>query len=321
MATASYEARAFGIGSAMSCGGGTAPLPAGGVRAAGPRALPRAIAGGLGARRPASARASSRSGSTRATSISRRWSATRRRARCSARSRLPCAEATGLGCSLGAGGSKTVAKIASDRRQARRHRRRRAGRGGGLPRTAAAPAAARRRTEGGRAAPRGRAASASAISPGSTRPPWRVHARRERRARSSSAVRAAIDPIGPVVTEPQEPVTICVRGDLRAATSSIPTACRRRARAARRARVEPARALRLSRAHRHGKLRYPDFALVTRARTLDGAVEARPTCAALVRAARAGALDDRPAPVRLLGVGTGKLARDPELQLRLPLGS
>jgi hypothetical protein len=31
------------------------------------------------------------------------------------------------------------------------------------------------------------------------------------------------------------------------------------------------------------------------------------------------ALADRPAPVRLLGVGAGKLARDVELQLQLPL--
>ena len=67
------------------------------------------------------------------------------------------------------------------------------------------------------------------------------------------------------------------------------------------------------------KLRYPDFAIVTRARTLEGPVE---SAAALTRIAGElleRALAERPAPVRLLGVGTGKLARDLELQLRLPL--
>jgi DNA polymerase-4 len=67
------------------------------------------------------------------------------------------------------------------------------------------------------------------------------------------------------------------------------------------------------------KLRYPDFAIVTRARTLDGAVESAAELTRIAAELLDKALADRPAPVRLLGVGTGKLARDPELQLQLPL--
>ena len=44
VATANYSARAFGIHSAMSRGRGVAPLPAGGVRASTPLALPRVLA-------------------------------------------------------------------------------------------------------------------------------------------------------------------------------------------------------------------------------------------------------------------------------------
>jgi DNA polymerase IV len=67
------------------------------------------------------------------------------------------------------------------------------------------------------------------------------------------------------------------------------------------------------------KLRYPDFAIATRARTLEGAVESASELTRIAGELLDKALADRPAPVRLLGVGTGKLARDPELQLTLPL--
>jgi DNA polymerase-4 len=67
------------------------------------------------------------------------------------------------------------------------------------------------------------------------------------------------------------------------------------------------------------KLRYPDFAIATRARTLEGTVESAAQLTRVASELLDKALVDRPAPIRLLGVGTGKLARDPELQLELPL--
>ena len=294
VATASYEARAFGIGSGDELGGGAAPLPAGGLRPARPRALPRALAGGVGARAGSSARASSRSASTRAISISRRWCRTTLRARCSVHCRRRCGRPTGLGCSLGAGGSKTVAKIASDRRKpggivvvppgrdARSSHRCRCG---------CCPASGRRR--GGAPASRGLR---------DDRRSRRARLARARRCcsparwgRGSSDGRRAIDE-RPVVVEPQEPVTISCEETFE------------------RDLVEPrahARELELLAERVWGrlehydyrartvtvKLRYPDFAIATRARTIEAPVESAAELTRIaVRAARPGAR--RPAGAR-----------------------
>ena len=226
-------------------------------------------------------------------------------------------EATGLGCSLGAGGSKTVAKIASDRRKP-----------GGIVVVAPggdaaflAPLPLRLLPGvGPKAAERLRAAGCERIGDlagldATTLAftlPGKVGEELQRRARG-------IDD-RPVVTEPQEPVTISceetferdlvdperMRGELELLAERVWSRLERYDYRARTVTV---------------KLRYPDFAIVTRARTLDGAVESAADLTRLSFELLEKALSDRPAPVRLLGVGTGKLTRDPELQLQLPLGS
>ena len=66
------------------------------------------------------------------------------------------------------------------------------------------------------------------------------------------------------------------------------------------------------------KLRYSDFAIVTRSRTLRRARRERELrSSSLAVELLDKALADRRAPVRLLGVYAGKLAR--EAQLELPL--
>ncbi len=80
-----------------------------------------------------------------------------------------------------------------------------------------------------------------------------------------------------------------------------------------------------ARIERHGfaartvttKLRYSDFAIVTRSRTLQAPVASGAALASLAVELLEKALADRRAPVRLLGVYVGKLAR--EAQLELPL--
>ena len=80
-----------------------------------------------------------------------------------------------------------------------------------------------------------------------------------------------------------------------------------------------------ARVERHGfaartvttKLRYSDFAIVTRSRTLPAPVASSDALGTLAVELLEKALADRRAPVRLLGVYVGKLAR--EAQLELPL--
>jgi len=80
-----------------------------------------------------------------------------------------------------------------------------------------------------------------------------------------------------------------------------------------------------ARVERHGsaartvttKLRYDDFAIVTRSRTLGAPVASAGALSSLAVELLEKALADRRAPVRLLGVSVGKLAR--EAQLELPL--
>jgi DNA polymerase-4 len=224
-------------------------------------------------------------------------------------------EATGLGCSLGAGGSKTVAKIASDRRKP-----------GGIVVVAPGGDAAFLASlplrllpgVGPKAADRLRAAGCEQIGDLAALDattlaftlPGKVGEELQRRARG-------IDE-RPVVTEPQEPVTVSceetferdlldparMRSELELLAERVWTRLERHDYRARTVTV---------------KLRYPDFAIATRARTLDGAVESAAELTRLSFELLEKALADRPAPVRLLGVGTGKLTRDPELQLQLPL--
>jgi DNA polymerase-4 len=224
-------------------------------------------------------------------------------------------EATGLGCSLGAGGSKTVAKIASDRRKP-----------GGIVVVApggdaaflaplplrllpgVGPKAAERLGAAG-CERIGDLAGLDAATLAFTLP-GKVGEELQRRARG-------IDE-RPVVIEPQEPVTISceetferdlvdhahMRGELELLAERVWSRLERYDYRARTVTV---------------KLRYPDFAIVTRARTLDGAVESAAELTRISFELLEKALSDRAAPVRLLGVGTGKLTRDPELQLQLPL--
>jgi DNA polymerase-4 len=80
-----------------------------------------------------------------------------------------------------------------------------------------------------------------------------------------------------------------------------------------------------ARSERHGfvartvttKLRYSDFAIVTRSRTLPAPVASADVLGTLAVELLERALATRRAPVRLLGVYVGKLAR--EAQLELPL--
>jgi DNA polymerase-4 len=65
------------------------------------------------------------------------------------------------------------------------------------------------------------------------------------------------------------------------------------------------------------KLRYSDFAIVTRSRTLLAPVATADALVALAIELLEKALADRREPVRLLGVYVGKLAREAQLQLPL----
>jgi DNA polymerase-4 len=80
-----------------------------------------------------------------------------------------------------------------------------------------------------------------------------------------------------------------------------------------------------ARIERHGfaartvttKLRYSDFAIVTRSRTLPAPVASADVLSNLAVELLERALATRRAPVRLLGVYVGKLARDAQLELPL----
>jgi DNA polymerase-4 len=226
-------------------------------------------------------------------------------------------EATGLGCSLGAAGSKTVAKIASDRRKP----------GGvvvvppGEDRAFLAPLALRLLPGvGPRADERLRAAGCATIGDLAELDapqlaavlPGKVGEELQRRARG-------IDE-RPVVIEPAEPVSISceetfardlvdperMRAELDVLSERVWSRLERYDYRARTVTV---------------KLRYPDFAIATRARTLEASLGSGDELARIAFELLERALGDRPAPVRLLGVGTAKLTRDVELpaQLRLPL--
>ncbi len=222
-------------------------------------------------------------------------------------------DATGLSCSLGCGTGKTVAKIASDHRKP-----------GGIV-----------------VVPHGREAAFLAPLPLRALPG--VGPRGEQRllaagiasigdlARQDDAALAAlgmgkvgrdlrerargVDP-RPVVVEASDPVTIgeetTFEHDLLDALAMT-------------AELVPIAENVFARVERHGfaartvttKLRYDDFAIVTRSRTLAAPVGTAEALSGLAVELLEKALRDRHAPVRLLGVYVGKLAR--EAQLELPL--
>jgi DNA polymerase-4 len=224
-------------------------------------------------------------------------------------------EATGLTCSLGAGGSKTVAKIASDRRKP-----------GGIvvvPRGGDAAFLAPLPLRllpgvGPKAAERLRAAGCEKIGELAVLDPARLAMVLPGKVGEGLQLRARAIDERPVVVEPGEPVTISCEETFERDLLERDRMGSELALLAERVwgRLERydyrARTVTV-------KLRYPDFAIVTRARTLEAAVESAAELMHIAGELLDKALADRPAPVRLLGVGTGKLARDPALQLQLPL--
>jgi DNA polymerase IV len=224
-------------------------------------------------------------------------------------------EATGLGCSLGAGGSKTVAKIASDRRKP----------GGivivphGRDREFLAPLPLRLLPGcGPKAQERLLAAGCELIGDLAALDPATLAHVLPGKVGEGLQLRAQGIDERPVVIEPQEPVTISCEETFERDLAEPERM---------RAELELLAERVWGRLEQYDyrartvivKLRYPDFAIATRARTLDGAVESAAQLTRIAFELLEKALADRPAPVRLLGVGTGKLARDPELQLELPL--
>ena len=222
-------------------------------------------------------------------------------------------DATGLSCSLGCGSGKTVAKIASDHRKP-----------GGVfvvapgreaaflaplplralpgigPRGEQRLLAAGLATIGDLAAPGRRGAGGARHGQGRPRAA-RARARHRSAARGRRGVRSRDDR----------------RGDDVRPRPARPARDGRRARADRRERVRAHRAQRLRRAHRH------DEAALRRLRDRHALAHAgrargeRGGARSLAIELLEKALADRRAPVRLLGVYTGKLAR--EAQLELPL--
>ncbi len=222
-------------------------------------------------------------------------------------------DATGLSCSLGCGTGKTVAKIASDHRKP-----------GGVfvvapGREAAFLAPLPLRALPG-IGPRGeqRLQDAGLVTIGDL-------------ARQDDARLAALDmgKVGrdlrerargvdprPVVVEASDPVTI---GEETTFEHDLldPLAMA--------AELAPIAENVFGRVERHGfaartvttKLRYSDFAIVTRSRTLQSPVATSAALGTLAIELLEKALADRRAPVRLLGVYVGKLER--EAQLELPL--
>jgi DNA polymerase-4 len=222
-------------------------------------------------------------------------------------------DATGLSCSLGCGTGKTVAKIASDHRKP----------GGivvvppGREAVFLAPLPLRALPGIG---PRGeqRLLAAGITSIGDL-------ARQEDGAlavlgmgkvgRDLRERARGLDP-RPVVVEASDPVTI---GEETTFEHDLldPLAMA--------AELAPIAENVFARVERHGfvartvttKLRYDDFAIVTRSRTLAAPVQSAEALSGLAVELLEKALADRRAPVRLLGVYVGKLAR--EAQLELPL--
>jgi DNA polymerase-4 len=222
-------------------------------------------------------------------------------------------DATGLSCSLGCGTGKTIAKIASDHRKP-----------GGIVvvppgREAAFLAPLPLRALPG-VGPRGEqrllAAGIATIGDLARQDDAELAALGMGKVGRDLRERArGVDP-RPVVVEASDPVTI---GEETTFDHDLldPLAMA--------AELAPIAENVFSRVERHGfaartvttKLRYDDFAIVTRSRTLASPVASAAALSSLAVELLERALADRRAPVRLLGVYVGKLAR--EAQLELPL--
>ena len=222
-------------------------------------------------------------------------------------------DATGLSCSLGCGTGKTVAKIASDHRKP-----------GGIFVVAAGREAAFLAPLPLRAlpgiGPRGEqrllAAGLATIGDLARQDDQALAALGMGKVGRDLRQRArGIDP-RPVVVEASDPVTIGEE------TTFDHDLLDPRAMAAE---LAPIAENVFARVERHGfaartvttKLRYSDFAIVTRSRTLPAPVAGASALAELAIELLEKALADRRAPVRLLGVYVGKLAREAQLQLPL----
>ncbi len=222
-------------------------------------------------------------------------------------------DATGLSCSLGCGTGKTIAKIASDHRKP-----------GGIfvvapGREAAFLAPLPLRALPG-IGPRGeerlRAVGLVTIGDLARQDDEALAALGMGKVGRDLRQRArGVDP-RPVVVEASDPVTI---GEETTFDHDLldPLAMA--------AELAPIAENVYARVERHGfaartvttKLRYSDFAIVTRSRTLPAPVASAAALSTLALELLEKALADRRAPVRLLGVYVGKLAR--EAQLELPL--
>jgi len=222
-------------------------------------------------------------------------------------------DATGLSCSLGCGTGKTIAKIASDHRKP-----------GGIfvvapGREAAFLAPLPLRTLPG-IGPRGEqrllAAGLATIGDLAAQDDDALAALGMGKVGRDLRQRArGVDP-RPVVVEASDPVTI---GEETTFDHDLldPLAMA--------AELAPIAENVFARVERNGfaartvttKLRYSDFAIVTRSRTLPSPVASAEALAGLAVELLEKALAARRAPVRLLGVYVGKLAR--EAQLELPL--
>jgi DNA polymerase-4 len=222
-------------------------------------------------------------------------------------------DATGLSCSLGCGTGKTIAKIASDHRKP-----------GGIfvvapGREAAFLAPLPLRTLPG-IGPRGEqrllAAGLATIGDLAAQDDDALAALGMGKVGRDLRQRArGVDP-RPVVVEASDPVTI---GEETTFDHDLldPLAMA--------AELAPIAENVFARVERNGfaartvttKLRYSDFAIVTRSRTLQSPVASSEALAGLAVELLEKALASRRAPVRLLGVYVGKLAR--EAQLELPL--
>jgi len=222
-------------------------------------------------------------------------------------------DATGLSCSLGCGTGKTVAKIASDHRKP-----------GGIfvvapGREAAFLAPLPLRTLPG-IGPRGEqrllAAGLATIGDLAAQDDEALAALAMGKVGRDLRQRArGVDP-RPVVVEASDPVTI---GEETTFDHDLldPLAMA--------AELTPIAENVFARVERNGfaartvttKLRYSDFAIVTRSRTLQSPVASAEALVGLAVELLEKALAARRAPVRLLGVYVGKLAR--EAQLELPL--
>jgi DNA polymerase-4 len=222
---------------------------------------------------------------------------------------------TGLSCSLGCGTSKTVAKIASDRRKP-----------GGLlvvppggERAFLAPLALRLLPGiGPRSEARLRSAGLQTIGDLQDLSDDRLSRLLPGKVGSDLRARARGDDHRPVDTEPAAPVSIGAEDTFDHDLTDLGRLD---------AELERIALLVWERLDRNEllartvsvKLRYSDFSIVTRSQTMSDPVEDAGELVGRAQHLMRRALDDRADPIRLLGVYTASFDTDRPAQLRLPL--